>query len=270
MEKPHSWYFLVILEQAAIIQILTTDQNASNDKAAYEKTINRRFDLEMLRLSLVDDLEIKLLDIETNRSKKITNQIESFSIRLKELKYHHPLIVDKMIERECSIMNLKLIENQSEINSIIKNLKKIAFNADQRTKEYHEKFGIDWKQSRYEYTFSAFSKSVKEALDVDFDTFYATQNEKFIQMVNLQKDLIFEIANCAPDETKEEWLAEWRKKADESVNNVTKLIKDASNMLHDLEIEMDRKSDQLYLYWLPLIQECSDVEVSRTMRGSSN
>jgi hypothetical protein len=89
-------------------------------------------------------------------------------------------------------MNLIILNNRQTITQYLVALRAVVLDCSENLKNYYQKFGFDWNQSRFKFTFGAFSIDVQVALDVEakLATLFTKFSETFQNMVRLQEESV--------------------------------------------------------------------------------
>ena len=181
------------LETNRLSELITTEKVGEIDRIAYEKALDAIKSANQSRSDLLDQLEQTLGQIEAERSNNVSNQVSVAFQELKSLNFQHPLTIEKMLQNECSKINLYSLKNKQAIIRYISGLRVVIADSTENLQLYHKKFGVDWPKARYKYTFSSFSKQIQKVLNVDVAGLYERYNQKFQSVVELQEDSVIKL-----------------------------------------------------------------------------
>ncbi|KAI8911485.1 hypothetical protein EDD86DRAFT_263921 [Gorgonomyces haynaldii] len=241
--------------------LITTAQVGEIDKATYEEALEAVYSDNQKRLRLINRLESTLEEIEHERASKASEQMTTVSRMLKSLNFQHPLTIEKLIQHECSKVNTAIIRNREAIVRYTTALRAVVIDATEHLSEYYDKFGLDWNQIRYNFTFSSYSDEIQKLLDVNVGEMLERYCQKFEGVVELQEDAIFSLVSFTPNEADHTWMNDWRKQMNGHNEAMEVLIVEVQTKLDEMERTMDTSVNKCFDHWYPLIKESCKPDV---------
>lgn len=87
-------------------------------------------------------------------------------------------------------MNLIILNNRIAIDHYLVALRAVVADCSANLKTYYDKFGINWNEARYKFTFSEFSKQIQTALDVNLVALFEKHSKIFENLVAMQEKAV--------------------------------------------------------------------------------